>query len=149
MAFGQTAHLSVILRNTNLRLDDFLTLHGRPSRGEMHAGLLIDDFVLWEQVGFDTDLEQPTAGSMLVEEVRAAYLKVGLPRHPGKAVSKSPFGEFLGVIRPNLKRLILLAHILCRVYSQVWSQLGGFVRNFDRVTRFSIPTSTADDVHAA
>ena len=69
-----------------MRLDDFLTLHGRPSRGEMHAGLLIDDFVLWEQVGFDTDLEQPTAGSMLVEEVRAAYLKVGLPRHPGKAV---------------------------------------------------------------
>ena len=96
VAFGQTAHLSVILRNTNLRLDDFLTLHGRPSRGEMHAGLLIDDFVLWEQVGFDTDLEQPTAGSMLVEEVRAAYLKVGLPRHPGswKLLANLPLESF-------------------------------------------------------
>ena len=48
---------------------------------------------------------------------------MGLPRHPGKAVSKSPYGEFWGaeldgvqgVLRPNLKRLIPLAHILCRV----------------------------------
>ena len=123
VAFGQTAHLAVILRNSTLELDDFLTLQGRPKRGELHAGLLIDDFVLWEQVGLDTDLTQPTAGSAVVDQVRGAYLKVGLPRHPGKAVSKSPFGEFWGaeldgvkgIVRPNLKRLIPLAHILCRV----------------------------------
>ena len=123
VAFGQTAHLSVILRNSDLELSDFLTLQGRPQRGDMHAGLLIDDFVLWEQVELDADLEQPTPGSKIVEQVRAAYLKVGLPRHPGKAVSKSPVGEFWGAeldgvrgwIRPNLKRLIPLAHILCRV----------------------------------
>ena len=123
VAFGQTAHLSVILRNTPLDLDDFITLQGRPKRGTMHAGLLIDDFVLWEQVDLDADLDRPTDGSEIVDKVRSAYQKVGLPRHPGKAVSKSPYGEFWGaeldgirgILRPNLKRLIPLAHILCRV----------------------------------
>ena len=58
VAFGQTAHLSVILQNTDLVLDDFLTLQGRPSRKTMHTGLLIDDFVLWEQVDKPADLSQ-------------------------------------------------------------------------------------------
>ena len=43
VAFGQTAHLSVILRTEMLELGDFISLKGRPHRGRIHAGLLIDD----------------------------------------------------------------------------------------------------------
>jgi hypothetical protein len=49
VTYGQTAHLSCLLRSPKLSLSDFITLKGRPSRKPFVAGLMIDDFVLVEK----------------------------------------------------------------------------------------------------
>ena len=111
VAFGQTSHLSVILRTKMLELVDFISLKGRPHRGRIHAGLLIDDFVLLEQVPKNRDKGQPSPGCKVIEKVREMYEQVGLPRHPGKAVEQAEVAEFWGAevngvegkLTPNLK----------------------------------------------
>ena len=50
VAFGQTAHLAVVIRSGALELRDFIGLRARPSRRSIVAGLMIDDFVLFEKV---------------------------------------------------------------------------------------------------
>lgn len=123
VAFGQTSHLSVILRTNTLELGDFISLKGRPHRGRIHAGLLIDDFVLLEQVPKSRDKSQPSPGCKVIEKVREIYEEVGLPRHPGKAVEQAEVAEFWGAevngvegrVRPNLKRTIPLVHVLFRL----------------------------------
>ena len=137
VAFGQVAHLSLILRNTDLGLEDFIGLKLRPSRKDLRAGLMIDDFVLLEEME-KKDFEEvklageKTAGGKVVERVRRAYEEAGLPRHPKKAVEQELGGEFwgmtldgnLGVVRPNLKRVVPLAAILLRVVQAGKSSVG-------------------------
>ena len=126
VAFGQTAHLAVILRTGQLELTDFLSLRMRPSRKEIRAGLMIDDFVVFESMRRE-ELQrmqegQRTRGGRIVDVVRSAYEKAGLVRHPGKAVEQSLKGEVWGleidgdrgVARPNPKRVIPLANIVLR-----------------------------------
>ena len=48
VAFGQAAHLGILLQSGAFSLDDFITLHGRPPRQRWLAGLVIDDLVLLE-----------------------------------------------------------------------------------------------------
>ncbi len=123
VAFGQTSHLSVILRTQMLGLGDFISLKGRPHRGRIHAGLLIDDFVLLEQVPKDRDKACPSPGRKVIQKIRDMYEQVGLPRHPGKAVEQAEIAEFWGAevngvegrVRANLKRAIPLVHVLLRV----------------------------------
>ena len=122
VTFGQVSHLSVLLRTGEFAITDFLTLTGRPSRSSWHAGLMIDDFVLLEKLPKGADpLISP--GVQKIQKVREMYTSVGLPRHPDKAVSASLKAEFwgaqvdgeAGLCRPNLKRLVPLAHILLRI----------------------------------
>ena len=106
-----------------LELGDFISLKGRPHRGRIHAGLLIDDFVLLEQVPKDRDKACPSPGRNVIQKVRDMYEQVGLPRHPGKAVEQAEVAEFWGAevngvegrVRPNLKRAVPLVHVLFRV----------------------------------
>ena len=126
VAFGQTSHLAVILRTRELKLADFLGLKMRPSRKKIRAGLMIDDFVVFETIqrqeleGLQGGL---SSGAEVVAKVREAYEKAGLPRHAGKAVEQSLKGECwgmeidgeVGVVRPCLKRVIPLANIILQL----------------------------------
>ena len=97
VAIGQTAHLSCVLRTKALRLDQFITLHGRPARtGELVAGLLIDDLVLLDPV-LCAQPASPSRGEQIIERVVRGYAEAGLPRHDGKAVAGAFAGKFWGV----------------------------------------------------
>ena len=126
VAFGQCAHLSVILRTNVFELEDFLTLKQRPNRKSIKCGLMIDDFVVLEvHKGQEAPCKEDaeTEGRKRMLKVREAYVEAGLPRHEGKAVEQEEKGEFWGyevdgkrgLARPSLKRLIPLCFILCRV----------------------------------
>lgn len=141
VSYGQTSHLGVLLQHHCLRLQDLITLTGRPSRRRWLAGLMIDDFVILQRVqaiegaegaraeaadteavdteAVDTEAVE-TEAEKVVEKVREAYEKVQLPRHEGKAVFGAEEGSFWGVqlngkrgyLRPNLSRAIPLAAII-------------------------------------
>lgn len=128
VAYGQVAHLSVILRSGQFRLCDFLTLKQRPGRQVVSCGLMIDDFVIFERTDkkLRKSIEEKsfkTEGRIKMEAVRRAYDEAKLPRHEGKAVEQSYDAEFwglqvdgkLGQARPSLKRLVPLAWTLLKV----------------------------------
>ena len=113
VAYGQTSHLSCILRTGALRLEQFVTLYGRPGRpGELVAGLLIDDFILLDPA-LRARPVSPSRGELVIEKVVQGYSDAGLPRHEGKAVAGAFEGEFWGglldgksgLLRPNPKRV--------------------------------------------
>ena len=126
VAFGQTAHLAVILRTGELRLRDFLSLRMRPSREDIRAGLMIDDFLVFEVMKKHEVQRlregQRTRGGQIVDRVRQAYEEAGLVRHSGKAVEQSLQGEVWGlevdgergIAKPNPKRVIPLMNIILR-----------------------------------
>ena len=123
VAFGQCSHLSVLLRTGEFCLEDFISLRGRPSRKGWLAGLMIDDFILLEQVNLKEQNLEDTPGKRKVQKVREMYDRVGLPRHSGKAVSSSLKAEFwggetngeTGLVTPNAKRMIPLVHIMLKI----------------------------------
>ena len=92
VAFGQAAHLAVILRGSSLRLSDFMALKLRPSRHSIRAGLMIDDFVLFETLKKEeaakVEAGQKSRGREIVEQVRQAYDEAKLPRMKGKPWSR-------------------------------------------------------------
>lgn len=96
VAYGQAAHLGVLLHKTSLRLRDFVTLKQRPDlKKRWMAGLMIDDFVLLEAYKKDSDSE--VRCKEIIEEVHRAYDDVKLPRHTGKSVCGETRGSFWGV----------------------------------------------------
>lgn len=126
VSMGQTAHLSVILRTGLLKLEDFVCLRQRPSREKIRAGLMIDDFVLFESMdkkAFEEMRQQRTPGGKIVDTVRAAYTEAGLVRSVEKAVEQQLKGEFWGlqcdgergILKPNLKRTVPLAFVLVKM----------------------------------
>ena len=126
VAYGQTSHLGVLLQNNCLKLNNLITLTGRPSRGDWLAGLMIDDFVVLEKrKREDHSTEETSEAEQVVRDVRQAYEKVQLPRHEGKSVYAAEEGSFWGVqlngsegyLRPNLSRAIPLASIIRQVVS--------------------------------
>lgn len=129
VAYGQVAHLSLLLRTGHFTLEDFITLKNRPSRKKWHAGLMIDDFVLIEICEKDRRSEEVRR---MIEDVRAAYITYGLPRHEGKAVEHATEGEFWGIqldgvrgtLRPSLKRLVPLANITLKTVQLGYSTVG-------------------------
>ena len=129
VAFGQTSHLSVLLRTGQFELEDFFGLKMRPSRKRWKAGLMIDDFLILEARKKD---QEETEVRQKVEAVRKAYTEVGLPRHEGKAVEGELTGEFWGaqlqgregILRPSLKRLIPLSNVILRVVALGRSTVG-------------------------
>ena len=120
VAFGQVAHLALILRTNLVRLCDFISLRMRPSRRSWHAGLMIDDFLVIEKTKRG---ERDPEVRSLVARVREAYEEAGLPRHSGKAVEGELTGEVwgsqldgtLGLLRPGLKKLVPLAGLTLKI----------------------------------
>ncbi|CAE7908987.1 unnamed protein product, partial [Symbiodinium microadriaticum] len=121
--YGQTAHLSVVLRQGVLRLKDFVTLKGRPPRSPaLTAGLLIDDMILLDPVE-RRNPASPPRGLTVMKRIREGYESSGLPRHCGKAVSGEWEAEFwgglfdgkAGILRPNPKRVVPLGFFLVRL----------------------------------
>lgn len=116
----------MILRTQELKVADFLGLKMRPSRKRVRAGLMIDDFVIFETIKKE-ELEElrgkPSPGAEVVAKIRTAYDDVGLPRHSGKAVEQALKGECwgmeidgsAGVVRPSLKRVIPLSNIILQL----------------------------------
>ena len=141
VAMGQCSHLACILRSTTLQLRDFVCLQQRPPRpGQVAAGLLIDDFVLLDPVpkvprGL-ADAESPERvdppGVGILKQVIAGYESAGLPRHAGKATSRSLVGEFWGGLldgvegrlRPHPRRTVPLASFLVKVVAGGISSVG-------------------------
>ena len=129
VAYGQVAHLALLLRTGHFGLEDFITLKNRPSRKKWHVGLMIDDFILVEICEQGKRSEEVRR---MVEDVRAAYVQYGLPRHEGKAVEHSTEGEFWGaqldgvqgILRPSLKRLIPLANITIKIVQLGYCTVG-------------------------
>ena len=105
VAMGQCSHLACILRSTTLQLRDFVCLQQRPPRpGHVAAGLLIDDFILLDPVpkiprgvaAVNSPESPDPPGVRILKQVIAGYERAGLPRHAGKATSRSLVGEFWG-----------------------------------------------------
>ena len=161
VGFGQTAHLGVLLQETSLSLDDFICLRQRPPRRKWLAGLMIDDFLLIEAVRLQEGDQCAREADGKINEVRAAYEKVKLPRHEGKAVSGAAEGAFwgaqlcgkTGILRPNLKRAIPLASLASRLLavgrttvSLLEVLAGSFVSVFQLRRRLM---SCMDEIYAA
>ena len=141
VAMGQCSHLACILRSTTLQLRDFVCLQQRPPRpGQVAAGLLIDDFILLDPVpkvprgpaaAEGPDNPEPP-GLNILKQVIAGYESAGLPRHAGKATSRSLVGEFWGGLldgvegrlRPHPRRTVPLAAFLVRVVAGGISSVG-------------------------
>eukprot|EP00438_Fugacium_kawagutii_P012357 Skav200003 [mRNA] locus=scaffold4475:38161:42612:+ [translate_table: standard] len=127
VAYGQCSHLAVLLRTGCLRLQNFISLTGRPQRARWLAGLMIDDFIVLEALSSPPERADDgcaaTLGQEIMRNVRDKYEEVGLPRHPAKAVSGELRGTFwggqldgeAGTIRPSLKRVIPLCFIVLRM----------------------------------
>ncbi len=110
VSYGQVAHLSVLLSTGSLQLSDFIGLTLPPPRGNLLAGLMIDDFLLVEKRTTDSG---PSVAARVSQSVVEKYEEVGLPRHSGKAVSDAERASFwgatmdgqLGTITPNHERV--------------------------------------------
>ena len=131
VAYGQAAHLGVLLQKTSLRLRDFVTLKQRPDlKKGWTAGLMIDDFILLES--FDPEADRSDTCSKILEEVHKAYEEVKLPRHTGKSVKGEEKGSFWGVelngkearFRPLLARAIPLAQLIMEVVALGQASVG-------------------------
>ena len=164
VAFGQAAHLSVILRTNEFELSDFIALKQRPSRSSVKCGLMIDDFVILEVINKAEAPkleEEQTEGRRRMLAVREAYKQAGLPRHEGKAVEQSTDCEFwgyqvdgkVGLARPSLKRLVPLSWIIAKVVklgkcsvSLLEVLAGALVSAFQCRRRLM---STLDEIYAA
>ena len=122
VSYGQASHLGLILQSGALRLSDFVTLTGRPSRKQFIAGLMIDDLVLLQRMKPGEDISRCEA-KLAVDTTRRAYETAGLPRHEGKAVEGETSGNFWGLqldgkrgwCRPNLSRCVPLVRIIAEV----------------------------------
>ena len=120
VGLAQCAHLGVILSTGCIDLRSFVTLEGRPPRSGPICGLMIDDFVVLDRVRRRRPVPQ---GPRIIGAVRAAYSKVGLPRHEKKTVEGEPAAEFWGCeldgksgkVRPNYKRAVPLGFLVLRL----------------------------------
>lgn len=121
---GQVSHLACLLRaSPMLDLDSFITLRGRPGRGDLLAGLMIDDFVMIEKRLRGSDASCDSAAEKIIADVRKKYAEVNLPRHPDKAVEGETCASFWGVdfdgaageIHPARRRSVPLAFIIVEV----------------------------------
>ena len=122
VSYAQASHLGLILQSGALRLSDFVTLTGRPSRKLLIAGLMIDDLVLLQRMRPGEEISRCDA-KLAVDTIRQAYETAGLPRHEGKAVEGETAGSFWGLqldgkrgwCRPNLSRCVPLVRIIAEV----------------------------------
>ena len=121
VGIGQESHLSVLLRTGAVRVEQLVTLSGRPPRTNIIAGLLIDDFAVIEKVAKGSEAREHEAPG-LMKRVHAGYAAAKMPRHEGKSIAAADKAEFWGgeldgregVFRPAARRSVPLASLLLR-----------------------------------
>ena len=131
VAYGQTAHLGVLVQRGLLSTADLIALKKRPPRGDWFAGLMIDDLVIIEKIGASVS-QEPSERSKMMKEIHAEYERVGLPRHEGKSIDGEKSGSFWGVqldgvggrVRPNLSRAVPLVKILAEICDTGFATVG-------------------------
>ena len=103
VGFGQTSHLAVVLRHSELRLKDSVTLRGR----------LFEVAQTW----FYWTWLRRAGGAKIIQDVRAGYSATGLPpQRCSKRLRRRTLDGHLdgraGILTPNAKRVVLLAFLL-------------------------------------
>ena len=121
VGFGQESHLGVLLQSGALRVEQLVTLTGRPPRQGLVGGLLIDDLAVLERVKRGSSEVEHEAPKMM-KVVHDAYAAARMPRNQSKSVAGASVAEFWGgsfdgiegTIRPAPRRTVPLAGLLLR-----------------------------------
>ena len=116
---GQRAHVALGLVARAFSPFELLSVHGKPPRGAIAAGVVIDDFIVCEQIPDIEDRTSYSEGTARLDRICEEYCQRGLEAHPKKTFRKQETAEFWGGlcdgrsgrIRPNPKRLIPLLEL--------------------------------------
>ena len=115
---GQLSHIQLGFLSNAFAPHEILAVHGRAPRGEIAAGIVIDDVILSEKAEADMaaeSLESVKRLNLLCEE----YLQQGLLAHPRKTFRGETEAEFWGCcadgvsgrVRANPKRVVPLMEL--------------------------------------
>ena len=129
---GQKAHVRLGLTSRAFSPYELLTVHGRPPRGAIAAGVVIDDFIVCEQLKADQSRGPHSEGTRRLDKACEEYLQRGLLPHPKKTFKKEIAAEFWGGLcdgssghtRPNPKRLIPLIELSSKVARLSFATVG-------------------------
>ena len=94
VSYGQTAHVSLLLTNTDVLLEEMLTLDSRPPRGSFASGICIDDFVCLEKRPRGGG--PPSRTARVMQDMRRGYTAAGLERSEKKAFEAQTKASFWG-----------------------------------------------------
>ncbi|CAE7735652.1 unnamed protein product, partial [Symbiodinium necroappetens] len=94
VSYGQTAHVSLLLTNTDVLLEEMLTLDSRPPRGSFATGICIDDFVCLEKRPRGSG--PPSRTARVMQNMRRGYVAAGLERSEKKAFEAQTKASFWG-----------------------------------------------------
>ena len=116
---GQKAHVRLGVLARAFSPFELLSIHGRPPRGAIAAGVVIDDFIIGEKLPVDHCSGGASEGTKRLDRICEEYLQRGLLPHPKKTFRSQSSAEFWGGlcngisghIRPNPKRLIPLTEL--------------------------------------
>ena len=94
VSYGQTAHVSLLLTNTDVLLEEMLTLDSRPPKISFATGICIDDFVCLEKRPRDSG--PPSRTARVMRDMRQGYVTAGLERSEKKAFEAQTKASFWG-----------------------------------------------------
>ena len=117
---GQEAHLKLCLQQ-GLSLEQFITLRGKLPRGLWAVGVIIDDFVVLQQLPCNF-IGHPLS-SKICDRMEARYASVGLVAHEKKRFRQLLASKFWGVcidgekglLMPQVERSLPIAFITAQV----------------------------------
>ncbi|CAE7527916.1 unnamed protein product [Symbiodinium microadriaticum] len=113
VSFGQGSHVGLLMAFEVAPFEALMTLRGRPSRGDLSLGVVIDDLIVLERALKATG---PTRSAGVMDRAFAAYAAALLPVHEGKTFVEQRCASFWGsdvdgwkgTARPSWSRLIPL-----------------------------------------
>lgn len=128
---GQRAHVEIGLRCKVFTPEELLTSQGRAPRGNLAAGIVIDDAVFAEQIPANQPAES-SDGVRRLDTLCEEYVQEGLTAHPRKTFRGHTQAEFWGVavdgetgmLRTNPKRLLPLLELTTRVAVLGYASVG-------------------------
>lgn len=129
-SFAQTSHIAMGIQSGAFDRCNLVTLHGRIPRDPFAAGVIIDDLVFLEKVGWEVAKgPRSTASRAAMHDI---YSKVGLDPHPEKGFAHKTIANFwgsqvdgeIGLVRANICRSLSLCWIADRVASLGVASIG-------------------------
>ena len=129
---GQRSHVALGLVARAFTPYELLSVHGRAPRGAIAAGVVIDDFIVCEQIPDNLPPEDCSEGTRRLDLICEEYCQRGLEAHPKKTFRKESVAEFWGGlcdgksgrIRPNPKRLIPLVELTSQIAKLGYTTVG-------------------------